>query len=339
MKEQPEPTLQVVPTGRLKKLKPDDIVRSEDNPRRLFDPEPLKDLKDNIKTHGVLVPITVYQLKGQEKYRILDGERRHKCCIDLQDEGLDILIPANIVEPPDKVARLLYMFSIHNFREPWQLMPVALGLKLVMKELGEKDPLKLRHLTGLSGPQLDRCLLLLTFPERFQKLSMDSDPTTRIPSNFWIEAKPIIDIAATELKSLAAKEGRDGITDRLVRKYRAKSIKSVIHFRRIVEAYENAGDDKADVLDVLRKYLEDEQLETRRAFDRFVVEDRKIKDTVDACEQFQKAIKRIKISHIVDRAAVLSSLQSTRDFLSELISRIEGSDAPEPTQEELEMDK
>lgn len=125
-------TVKVVPRGVLQDLLPEQIVPSKNNPRLLFDPEPLNDLRNNIRQHGVLVPITVYPLKGQEKYGILDGERRHKCCVDLQAEGLSLTIPANIVEPPTKIAGLLYMFSIHNFREQWELMPTALSLQTVM---------------------------------------------------------------------------------------------------------------------------------------------------------------------------------------------------------------
>jgi len=340
MKEPSKSPVQVVPTSTLKKLKASQVMRSEDNPRRLFDPEPLQDLKDNIRLHGVLVPITVYQLKGQEKFRILDGERRHKCCVELETEGHSVTIPANVVEPPDQLARLLYMFSIHNFREQWQLMPAALGLKLVMKELGESDPQKLSNLTGLSAPQVDRCLVLLTYSERFQKMSLDPDPTTRIPSNFWIEAKPVIDIAEHEFPDLVKDRGRDAIIEKLVAKYRVKSIKSVIHFRRIIEALENSteNEDRADVLSVLRRYIEDEKLETRRAFDRFVMEDRKIRDTVDACEAFAKAIQKVRVEHIVEREAVLAALESTRKFVVDLISRIEGSDPPAPTQDELNIE-
>lgn len=125
-------TVKVVPRGVLQDLLPEQIVPSKNNPRLLFDPEPLNDLRNNIRQHGVLVPITVYPLKGQEKCGILDGERRHKCCVDLQAEGLSLTIPANIVEPPTKIAGLLYMFSIHNFREQWELMPTALSLQTVM---------------------------------------------------------------------------------------------------------------------------------------------------------------------------------------------------------------
>src|SRR5438034_3186068 len=173
----------VVPSGALKQLSIKDIKPSTNNPRLLFDPQLLKELRDNIRQHGVLVPITVYQIHRQAKYAILDGERRYRCCVDLAQEGRELAIPANVVEPPTKIAGLLYMFSIHNFREAWELMPTALGLKVVMEELDETDNRALSKLTGLSDAQIERCKKLLAFPERFQEMSLDPDPKTRIPSN------------------------------------------------------------------------------------------------------------------------------------------------------------
>ena len=195
-----EAVASVVPQGLLRKLRVAEIKPSATNPRHLFDRAPLNELKENIRQHGVLVPITVYELKGQKKYAILDGERRFRCCVELQDEGLDITIPANIVEPPDLIAGILYMFSIHNFRESWELMPTALSLKVVMDILEEKDTRKLSKLTGLSEPQIERCKILLSFPKKFQNLSLDPDPSTRIPSNFWIEASPVLDLCEKEMK-------------------------------------------------------------------------------------------------------------------------------------------
>ena len=103
----------------------------------------------------MLVPITVYQPKGQEKYSILDGERRYRCVVELNSEsdktGKTYDLPANVVQAPSKIAGLLYMFSIHNFRESWELMPTALGLRVVMDELGEKDTKRLSRLQD--GPK------------------------------------------------------------------------------------------------------------------------------------------------------------------------------------------
>ena len=171
---------QLIPRGSLRHLNTDEIKPSANNPRLLFDPEQLQELKNNISQHGVLVPVTVYQVKGQSKLSILDGERRYRCVVELNDSGhvgkngRPLTLPANVVEPPNKIAGLLYMFSIHNIREAWELMPTALSLKIVMEELETEDNRALSKLTGLSEPQIERCKKLLAFPEHFQKLSLNS---------------------------------------------------------------------------------------------------------------------------------------------------------------------
>ena len=328
--------VKVVPRGILQDLAPGQIVPSKNNPRMLFDREPLEDLKNNIREHGVLVPITVYPLKGQEKYGILDGERRYKCCAELQKEGRSLKIPANIVEPPTMIAGLLYMFSIHNFREQWELMPTALSLQIVMKELGETDNKKLEELTGLSEPQIERCKKLLEFPKRFQDLSLDSDPHTRIPSNFWIEALPVLDLCRKALPDLYADLGRDGITQKLVDKYREKQIKSVIHFRKIMEAYqftEGKARQRA-VVSALRHYILDPKLETRDAFDLFVLEDRKVQNALRLCREFVAQLRRLKLQYTSEKDDLVEALTEVTNYANYLIERLKGSDAPPPPKSE-----
>ncbi len=324
----------VVPTGELVKLRPADLRPNPANPRLLFDREPLADLKENIRVHGVLVPITVFQLPGSDKFGILDGARRHRCCVELEDEGFTLTIPANVVQPPDKIAGLLYMFSIHNFREAWELMPTALSLKIVMDELGETDSKKLSHLTGLSDPQIERCKKLLEVPEDLQALSLDPDPKTRIPSNFWIEAYPVMGLVNTELPRLIDEFGTNGILLRLVEKYRAKRIKSVIHFRRIVEAYDATLDDpdrRAEMVVRLEEYIRNIELETRRAFDPFILDNRKVQSAVRACETFLHQLDRAKITLSIDtdRDTLMQALRNVRAFLDGLLQQMEGSDPPQ----------
>src|SRR5690242_5148426 len=166
-------TAALTPTGQLIHLTYKDLVPNISNPRVLFDAEPLNDLKENIRLHGVLVPLVVFQLPGGDKFGIVDGARRHLCCKELAEEGITIPIPCNIVTPPTKVAGLLYMFNIHNLRQPWELMPTALGLQIVMRDLGETDTKKLSNLTGLSQPQVERCKILMDVAEEFRKMSLD----------------------------------------------------------------------------------------------------------------------------------------------------------------------
>jgi len=342
-KEAPSPLSPgaVVPTGVLKRLDPSEIKPSTNNPRLLFDKIPLADLKENIRQYGVLVPITVYPIKGQRKYAILDGERRFKCCLELQDEGIVITIPANIVAPPDKIAGVLYMFSIHNFREAWELMPTALSLKLVMDSLHEEDTLKLSKLTGLSQPQIERCKVLLGFAKRFQDLSLDLDPKTRIPSNFWIEAAPVLDLCRKLLPDLLKKINRDGIIDLLVAKYRAKRIKSVIHFRRIMEAYEIQEGNKRGLRRVgarLRQYITDPNLETRRAFDEFVLDNRRVQTAINACEDFISSLRRAKLEHTIERRQLIRALRKVAQYVEGLLEKLSGSEEP-PPEKEVSLDQ
>lgn len=327
----------IVPTGSLMKLRVSQVKPSSDNPRHLFDPVPLADLKDSIRHNGVLVPITVFHLKGQDKYAILDGERRYICCKELEEEGQPVMIPANVVEPPDKLAGILYMFSIHNFRQDWELMPTALSLRTVMTDTDEHDTRRLCQLTGLGGAQVERCKKLLTFPERFQKLSLDPNPETRIPPNLWIEAYPVLDVCEKELPDLVADLGRDGITDVFVQKYRSRRIKSVIHFRRIMEAYEEERT-QAEAIGRLRDFILDEGLETRKAFDGLVEERRKIEGAVDACDTFIRQIQRLKLDYTVERDEIIRALKEVREYADQLLQNLAGSDPP-PIETSEEIDE
>ncbi|HEV2200281.1 MAG TPA: ParB N-terminal domain-containing protein [Bryobacteraceae bacterium] len=331
---------QIVPTGKLRHLTTREVIPSNSNPRHLFDPEQLLELKNNIGEHGVLVPITVYQAKGQAKFSILDGERRYRCVVELEKEGHAgkaggaLTLPANVVEPPTKIAGLLYMFSIHNYREGWELMPTALGLKIVMEDLGTTDNKALVKLTGLSEPQIERCKKLLKFPEKFQEMSLDLDPKTRIPSNFWIEALPVLDLALETSEQLK-KLGRDRSTEKLVDKYRNKKIKSVIHFRRIMEAYDLWEDDaptRAKVLRRVEEFFLKPDLETRDAFDEFVVEKKRVQNALTACEEFLSQLRKYKLTYTTnedERSNLRKALHEVQAYCESLEHALEGSDDPE----------
>ncbi|MBL8047435.1 MAG: ParB/RepB/Spo0J family partition protein [Chthonomonas sp.] len=332
---------QTLPAGSLKEIPLEDIVPDTNNPRLLFDPEPLASLKASIKKHGVLVPITVHKQKGTKLYRILDGERRYRCCAELTAEGTPILtIKANIVDTPDRLSGLLAMFSIHNFREGWELMPTALSLKEVMNELDEMDAdtKRLHELTGLSEPQIERCKTLMVLPEEFQLLSLEPNPRKRIPSNFWTEAEQVVKKIETHMPQVVKElGGRDGIWRRLVEKYQAKSIKSVIHFRRVMEAFTLLDEDDdgyeaslQSAIERLREWLQNVPYDTREAFDELVHDKRRIKKAVDLCDSFTKDMQRLKLEFASDREDLQASLKSIREFVDKLLDKLSGEDMPQP---------
>ncbi|WP_420454143.1 ParB/RepB/Spo0J family partition protein [Rubrivirga sp.] len=322
----------VVPRGSLLELKVSQINPSRNNPRRLFDAEPLKQLRESIKLHGVLVPLTVYKLPGQDKYAIVDGERRFRCCEDLEKEGHSVLVPANVVEAPSKTASLIYMFNIHSFREQWELMPTALGLREVMDSLGVTDTGELSEITGLSTPQVERCKIILSYDKKYQMMSMDPDSKKRIPSNFWVELHPVLQLVEEHNQPLQEQIGTDGIINRLVEKYRNGKIKSVIHFRRVREAYEvSLSNGDVDVVsDRLREFVLDPELETRRAFDGFIIDNRKVQKAVDACDSFIDSISKAKLSYEIDgRDEVIAKMEAVIRYAVSVIDQLKGTDPSE----------
>jgi len=250
----------------------------------------------------------------------------------LAEEGLTVPIPCNVVSPPTKVAGLLYMFNIHNFRQAWELMPTAMGLEVVVKELGETDTKKLSHLTGLSEPQVERCKVLFDVTDEFRQLSLDPNPKTRIPSNFWIEAMPVVDLTKEILPELYRGLTKRGLLRRLVEKYRLKKIKSVIHFRRIIEACENTketSDGKRRFSRALEEYITKPELETRAAFDGFVEDARKVRSALESCDAFLDSLRKAKIEHVTERREELAaSLRNARHYIDQLLTHLEGGDDP-----------
>jgi len=222
------------------------------------------------------------------------------------------------------------MFSIHNFREQWELMPTAISLKTVIDELKEDDSRKLSDLTGLSSNQVDRCKVLLSFSEKFQVMSLETDPDKRIPSNFWIESYPVIKIYENKLPELIKRLGRDTLIQKLVDKYNNKKITSIIHFRRIVEASEKskAQNREKEFVKKLEEYINNIQLETRESFDDFLPP-RNIRTAVNACDEFINKLKNLESELTVEiDEDFVKSLKKVQKYVIELLTKIDDGDKP-----------
>jgi DNA polymerase elongation subunit (family B) len=202
-----------------------------------------------------------------------------------------------------------------------------------MEKLEVTDNATLNKLTGLSERQIERCKSLLEFPERFQRLSLDADPKTRIPSNFWIEALPVLNLAMEKVQNVK-KLGRDTATDKLVEKYRGHRIKSVIHFRRIMESYDLSEDDaplRAKVVRRVEQFFLNPKLETREAFDEFVVDRKRTQNAIAACQTFLSELRKFKLRYTTDedeRKKLREELITVQKYCKSLEDSLEGTDSP-----------
>jgi ParB family chromosome partitioning protein len=217
----------------VKSLPTEKLKPNPHNPRMLFDRADLHILRDSISRVGILVPLTVYEETSTGHYVILDGQRRWICA---QDVGLET-IPVNEVAEPTLVQNIVTMFQIHKLRKDWELMPTALKLELLMRELGETKEKRLAELTGLDEAVVVRCKKLLSYSKRYQDRMLDADPSKRVKADFFIELYPVRNDRAVKK---FAWFNKDKFTDDMLRKVEEKGLKSVTDFRIVKQHINNA---------------------------------------------------------------------------------------------------
>lgn len=225
------------------------------NPRMLFDRQPLNILKESIQKAGILVPLTVYFDARRKRYIILDGQRRWMCA---QELGLDE-VPVNQVAEPTLVQNIVTMFQIHKFREDWELMPTALKVEVLMKEMKERNDRKLAALTGLDQAVVVRCKKLLDYPKKYQDMMLEPDPADRVKADFFIELYVVRnDRFVGSFKWFH----KDEFTQAMLDRYLNKRLKAVTDFRLMKQHINNARKAKQAKLisKRLQEFVDDEEL-------------------------------------------------------------------------------
>jgi ParB/RepB/Spo0J family partition protein len=247
----------------VKTIPTDELEPNPHNPRRLFDPGPLKTLKESIAKVGILVPLTVYWAKRRKTWVILDGQRRWICA---QELGLKT-VPANEVAEPSVVQNIVTMFQIHKLREDWELMPTALTLEVLMGALEERREDTLAELTGLDRAVVARCKKLLSFPKKYQDMMLDTDPGGRVKADFFIELYPVLhDRTVRRMEWFRP----DTFTSKMLRRYNEGGLKAVTDFRKIKQHINTAV--KAGKQKIIMRRLEEFTNESRLPIDHLAIQ-------------------------------------------------------------------
>jgi ParB/RepB/Spo0J family partition protein len=296
----------------VKKLATSKLRANPHNPRLLFDREDLAILRDSIKRVGILVPLTVYQESRSKHFIILDGQRRWICA---QDVGLDS-IPVNQVAEPTLVQNIVTMFQIHKLRKDWELMPTALKLELLIRELNEKKEKRLAELTGLDEAVVTRCKKLLSYNKRYQDTMLDADPARRIKADFFIELYPVRNDREVNKFSWFHK---DEFTDNMLQKVEDKGLKSVTDFRIVKQHINNAV--KANKLSSLSKRLHEFASQPSLTPDHLNIESAKIaaeaKKTLRAAEHLYSQVNEINIDEYYGEEEMWDRLEALSQLIRE----------------------
>lgn len=220
----------------------------------LFDKEPLKALENSISRVGILVPITVYQATGSDKYTILDGQRRWMCAMALE---LDT-VPINVVAEPSTAQNIVTMFQIHKLRKDWELMPTALKVEVLIGELGQQSDTQLAVITGLDVAVITRCKKLLSYSDSYRDMMLEADPKDRIKADFFIELYTIL----VDRVLVRAKLSRDHIINRMLYKYqhRKSGMRAITDFRKIKAyiAIARAAGREDEIIDRFKRFVDDD---------------------------------------------------------------------------------
>ena len=234
-------------------ISPDLIEPNPENPRIIFRQDELDALLNSISEVGIQVPITVYKVKNQNKYVILDGERRWRCSKKLNLK----LVPALIRPEPSLLQNILIMFNIHNVRQEWDLLPMARKFKQI-QEIVEKEEGKILNarelatITGVKSVQVARALELLDLPDEFlEDLMKELEKPVKdqeISEDFFIEAIKATNSIRKTQPEIAEKYTKNEIIGIFAKKYKRKVIKNIVKLRdvsRIARAKNVEGDSES----------------------------------------------------------------------------------------------
>lgn len=294
------------------KLKP-----NPHNPRRLFDRDDMSVLEQSIAHVGILVPLTVYRESSTGDYVILDGQRRWMCA---QKVGLTT-VPVNEVAEPTLVQNIVTMFQIHKLRKDWELMPTALKLELLMRELKEKKDRRLAELTGLDEAVVIRCKKLLSYNKRYQDMMLDSNPDKRVKADFFIELCAVRN--DREVKKFAWFK-KDTFTDAMLRKVAAKGMKAVTDFRVVKQYINNAVQvgKSAMISQRLREFADDPLLTP----DHLNIESARIavgaKKVLKSADALYGQINAIDVDEYYGQDAMWSRLEALANLIREKLRKL-----------------
>ncbi|MBC8421370.1 MAG: ParB/RepB/Spo0J family partition protein [Actinobacteria bacterium] len=155
---------------RVMELLLDDIVPNKNQPRSKFKDETLDELAESIKEFGVLQPIIVRIIEGEDKYEIIAGERRYRAT---KKNGIST-IPALVVEKVTDTAALEMALIENIHRDDLSPMEQAYCYKQLIDEF-EITHQEMSKRIGKSRTAITNILRLLTLPLEVQKmLDVDS---------------------------------------------------------------------------------------------------------------------------------------------------------------------
>ena len=141
-------------TLRLSQIEPD-----KNQPRKVFEKEALEQLAESIKEHGLIQPIIVSPC-GEDRYRIIAGERRWRACRMAGLEEVPVLIREY---SPQEISEISLIENLQ--REDLNPVEEAMGYRNLMELYGLTQE-QIAQKISRSRPAIANTMRLLALPEQ-----------------------------------------------------------------------------------------------------------------------------------------------------------------------------
>jgi len=210
------------------------------NPRQRFDEEELDELIESILEKGILNPIIVFKKKNDNKFVILDGERRYRACLKLPDIQE---MPARILlKQPDKLESLSIMFHIHHVQKDWTQFAISMTLIEIIQEKGmnpeklsQADKKELVKVTSLSEYKINKYLIFQDYPkdviDRFLRSEIKGNPEPGADPDILLEMHRPIKQIKQIMPEILEQYSVSKIIDSCIKKKAKEIIKTNKEFR------------------------------------------------------------------------------------------------------------
>ncbi|HMN25985.1 MAG TPA: ParB/RepB/Spo0J family partition protein [Ignavibacteriaceae bacterium] len=236
------------------------------NPRKRFVDEEADTLIESILSKGLLNPIIVFKRKKDNKYVILDGERRFRAFQKVNYKE----IACHVLEKePNDLENLSLMFHIHNVREEWTDFAIAQTLIKVIDEMGKsvetlqrQDRLELAKITSLSEYKINKYLVFYDYPqniiEKFLESETSDEPVKGMDPDILSEMHAPLKIIEKELPEFLNKYSKEKIIDACIDKKANEIIKTNRDFRLLTKslnAMKNGNVRKEVIFEKLEEFI------------------------------------------------------------------------------------
>ncbi|MCK9404555.1 MAG: ParB/RepB/Spo0J family partition protein [Chitinophagaceae bacterium] len=291
------------------------------NPRKRFVDTEEDVLIESVLSKGLLNPIIVYKRKKDNRYVILDGERRYRAFKKINRKDISCHV---LEKEPTELENLSLMFHIHNVREEWTDFAIAQTLVKVVYEMGKdiiklnrQDKVELVKITSLSEYKINKYLSFYDYPDSVIKKFMESEmkeiPDKGMDPDILAEMHAPIKLIREELKDFFKKYNEEKIIDACVKKKANGIIKTNRDFRQLTKsltAMKKGSVRKEVMFDKLESFIRDLEVTPQSIYE----------DTSEAIYQVDSIIK--KTETLIREVQNLNLNQITKEEKSAIESNL-----------------